>query len=127
MTRETRKWVRKAESDFRQAKLAAGAKPPIHDGTCFHCQQCAEKYAKAFLQEAGVAVPRTHDLVKLLAIALPHDSTLRPLKRGMAYLTDFAVDVRYPEADPTARQARSSLRWMERVREEIRTRLGLKN
>ena len=40
----------------------------------------------------------------------------------MTYLTDFAVDVRYPGADPTGRQARSSFRWMERVRKEIRTR-----
>jgi HEPN domain-containing protein len=30
---------------------------------CFHCQHAAEKYLKALLQEGGLVVPRTHDLV----------------------------------------------------------------
>jgi HEPN domain-containing protein len=39
MKRTTRAWVR-------------------HDGVCFHCQQCAEKYLKGLLEEHGHAVPK---------------------------------------------------------------------
>lgn len=37
-----------------------------YDGICFHAQQCAEKYLKAVLAEAGLPVVKTHDLTALL-------------------------------------------------------------
>jgi hypothetical protein len=64
------------------------------------------------------------DLLKLL---LPHDATLRPLHRGLNFLSQFAVDYRYPDANATRRQAQSAVRWAERVRVEVRTRLRLKS
>ena len=44
-----------AEADLRGARNLAQAKPPLHDLVCFHCQQCAEKYLKALLEELGIA------------------------------------------------------------------------
>ena len=126
MTEETDRWVRKAEADLRMAKALREKKPPLHDGVCFHGQQSAEKYVKAFLQETGVPVPRTHDLEKLHELAVPHDATLKSLLRGLRFLTVFAVEYRYPDADATARQAKSALRWAARVRLEIRKRLKLR-
>jgi HEPN domain-containing protein len=43
----------------------------FHDHACFHCQQSAEKYLKARLEEAGIMSPRTHDLKNLLPLLLP--------------------------------------------------------
>jgi HEPN domain-containing protein len=68
----TREWVRCAEEDFdvaaallrRRTKTAANS-------IGFHAQQCVEKYFKARLEEAGLNVPRTHDLVALLQLLLP--------------------------------------------------------
>ena len=34
---------------------------------CFHCQQAAEKYLKAFLVQRGLKPERTHDLAHLVA------------------------------------------------------------
>jgi HEPN domain-containing protein len=63
MTLLTDEWVKKGENDFNIALLLLRArKTPDYDGACFHAQQCAEKYLKARLQEAGIAFPRTHDL-----------------------------------------------------------------
>ena len=62
MKRETAKWVRKAEQDWEVAHKLAGETPPPRDIVCFHCQQAAEKYLKALLQESGLVVPKTHDL-----------------------------------------------------------------
>jgi len=59
MKRLTAEWVRKAETDFLAAAALADASPPLHDAVCFHCQQCAEKYLKALLQESAAPVPRT--------------------------------------------------------------------
>jgi HEPN domain-containing protein len=93
---------------------------------CFHCQQAAEKYLKALLQEQGVPVPRTHDLGDLLDLLLPYDAALRPLRRGLVFLTQFAVDYQYPGENATKRQTDSAIRWAERTRLAVRTRLGLR-
>ncbi len=99
--------------------------PPLHDAVCFHCQQCSEKYLKGHLEELGLAVPKTHDLDRLSMILLPHHPSLRRLRRGLIFLTDFAVDTRYPGNSARKRQAEAALRWAERVRQEARSLLGL--
>ena len=46
----TAEWVSKGNNDFEVAWLARHrADVPIPDAICFHSQQCAEKYLKAFL------------------------------------------------------------------------------
>jgi HEPN domain-containing protein len=126
MKKATKKWVRKAEADLLAAKQLASAEHPFHDHICNNCQQSAEKYFKAFLHEIGVAFRRTHDLEELLDLTLPHDKTLARLRRGLAFLTEFAVDYRYPGQNATARKAKAGLRWAERVRTELRKRLKLR-
>jgi HEPN domain-containing protein len=96
--------VRKAEADHLAIRRSSRGKPPLHDIVCFHCQQCAEKYLKALLEELGTAVPKTHDLDDLLGLLAPHHPVLRALRRGLKFLTDFAVDTRYPGANATKRQ-----------------------
>ena len=55
MTVQTEQWVRKAEADFDVVLLLRRSrKPSRFDAIRFHCQQCAEKYLKAVLQELGV-------------------------------------------------------------------------
>lgn len=83
-----------------------------------------EKYLKSLLQEAGAVVPRTHNLEDLWHLLLPHDATLRPLRRPLVSLSRFAVDYRYPGMSASRRDAQSSLRMAERVRKELRQRLG---
>jgi HEPN domain-containing protein len=92
---------------------------------CFHCQQAVEKYLKAYLYELGASVPKTHDLDGLLVLLLPHDPTLKPLRRAVDSLTTYAVEYRYPIARASVQQMRSALRVAERVRKKIRSCLGL--
>jgi HEPN domain-containing protein len=118
--------VRKAEGDYVQATQNYNSDKPVYDGVCFHCQQCAEKYLKALLQELGLAVTRTHDLEALRVQLLPHHPSLRSLRRGMEFLTDYAVDVRYPGKRARKRQATAALRWAGRVRTGARALLGIR-
>ncbi|MBV9124496.1 MAG: HEPN domain-containing protein [Planctomycetes bacterium] len=126
MKKLTAPWVRKAESDLAAARRLARGRPPFHDQVCFHCQQGAEKYFKALLQEVGLAVPKIHDLSALLSFLLPRDPSLTGLHRGLDRLTQYAVDYRYPGFHADARKARTALRLAEHIRSEIRQRLGLK-
>ena len=125
MKRHTAPWVLKAEEDIEVARSLAAEAKPKRDAACFHCQQSAEKYLKALLQELGLAIPKTHNLNDLLDLLLPHDVTLAPLRRGLKSLIRYAVEYRYPGERATTRQMQSALRVAERVRMEIRTRLGL--
>ena len=125
MKRHTAQWVLKAEEDMEAARSLAALARPKRDAACFHCQQSAEKYLKALLQELGLAVPRTHNLNDLLNRLLPHDATLAPLRRGLKGLTRHAVDYRYPGLRARTREMQTALRIAERVRAELRTRLGL--
>jgi len=52
--------IDKAEGDFIAAlTLYRARKHPNYDTACYHTQQCAEKYLKARLEEAGQPIPRT--------------------------------------------------------------------
>lgn len=117
--------MRKAESDLRLASRIARGVEPFHNQQCFHCQQSAEKYLKALLEETGLAIPRTHLLKDLLALLLPHHPALGVLRRGLTFLTRFAVATRYPGDNATKRQAAAALRWAGDVRQGCRKILGL--
>src|SRR5258706_13201012 len=66
--------IDKAEGDFATAQVPYRTrKRPNHDAVCFHAQHCAEKYLKARLEEAGVLIPRTHNLHAMLTLLLPID------------------------------------------------------
>jgi hypothetical protein len=52
---------------------------------------------------------------------------LRPLRRGLLFLSVFAVDVRYPGINASKRQAAAALRWAVRVRTAARALLGSRN
>ena len=125
MKPSTVEWVRKAEADRTAARRSARGKALLHDIVCFHCQQCAEKYLKALLEELGIFVTKTHNLRILLGHLLGNHPSLRSLKRGMTFLSRFAVDTRYPGEDATRRQAQAAIRWMERLRKEARQLLGI--
>ena len=125
MKRETARWVRKAEADLEGAKELAHAARPYHDLICFHCQQSAEKYLKALLIESGLPFPKTHRLEDLLLLLVPHDASLKKLRRTLVTLARYAVGYRYPDGNATKREAVTALAQATRVRGQIRIRLGL--
>ena len=126
MKKLTAEWVRKAEADFAAARQLADAAAPVNDPLCFHCQQTAEKYLKALLQELGIPIPKTHDLDVLLNLLLPQQPAMASLRRILNILTQYAVEYRYPGMHATSRQAAAALRHGQRIREQVRRMLGLR-
>jgi HEPN domain-containing protein len=125
MNKLTVEWVKKAEDDLAAAQKLAAGRAKFHDQVCFHAQQSADKYLKALLQELGIVFPRTHDILLLVDLLIPHDKSLRRLRRGAKTLTRYAVDYRYPGLTTNARQARRALARATVFQDEIRKRLGL--
>ena len=93
----TAEWVEKAEDDFASVNRELRArKRPNLDGSCFHAQQCAEKYLKAILVESGVSFPRTHNLLDLMNLLAVSDPTWLLFQPDLRDLALFAVAIRYP-------------------------------
>jgi HEPN domain-containing protein len=126
MKPQTAEWVQKAEGDWNAARQLNRVRiDPNYDSVCFHCQQSVEKYLKARLEEAGVNVPKTHDLIKLLGLAIkvePQWVALHPL---IATLNPYAVGYRYPGLSATKADAKTALKDCKEVRRVIRTAFGL--
>jgi HEPN domain-containing protein len=122
----TREWISKAEGDWNSAGVLFRArKHPNYDGTCFHTQQCAEKYVKARLEEAGITFGKTHDLEKLLSLALTVEPRWSVLRQDLIFLTDFAVEYRYPGSSATKAEAKEAIKRCGNVRSVIRKAFGL--
>jgi HEPN domain-containing protein len=73
----------------------------------------AEKYLKAILEELGLSIPKTHQLDDVLQLLLPSHPTLKALRRGLIFLTNFAVETRYPGETASKRQAQAAWRWAD--------------
>lgn len=76
------------------------------------------------MEEIGLAIPKIHDLKALSGSLTPHHPTLKSLRRGLVFLSDFAVENRYPGADATKRQAIAAVRWAGKVREQGASLIG---
>ena len=126
MTAMTKEWVQKAEADYDVVLLLRRSrKSSRYDAIRFHCQQCAEKYLKAVLQESDRRIPRTHDLTELLHLVLPVEPTWLRLIPELKLLSKGAVEFRYPGKWASSADARKSFKTCEEVRSLARRRLGL--
>jgi len=100
MKKETSLWIAKAEQDFKTVDILLQSNEGPPGIICFHCQQSAEKYIKAFLIEKNVEFPRTHDLLLLIEkYLLPVYEVVREIIPAATDLTDFATSTRYPDSE----------------------------
>jgi HEPN domain-containing protein len=119
-------WVEKAEGDYRGAvALNRRRKQPLPDLVCYHCQQSAEKYLKAYLVMQGVTPPRTHNLLDLLADCEIYDSTLSSQFPLVVSLDPFSVQFHYPGSSATVANAQNAVLTLRRLRKVLRKKLGL--
>jgi len=124
----TAEWVDKAEGDFHSCLREVRARRyPNPDSACFHAQQCVEKYLKSRLQEAGLAFPKTHDLLDLLKRVLAVEPAWTALNLQLTQLVSYAVVFRYPGISASKADARKALASCRVVRRAVRQSLGFKD
>ncbi len=121
MKKLTAEWVRKAEEDYQVAVKTHRGGGSFPNAVCFHCEQAAEKY---LMEECGLKVPKSHQLDTLHTLLLPHYAPL-PFRRGLVFLTRFAVETRYPGDQASKREAQAAIRWAGKARAAARSLLGL--
>jgi HEPN domain-containing protein len=97
MSEAANRWLAFAREDLRMAELALAE--GIHNQVCFHAQQCAENAIKAWLEQHGQVIPRTHRMADLVAL-VPH-ALLAGLAGGLLLLDRFYIPTRYPDALPS--------------------------
>ena len=123
----TAEWVAKAEGDFASARRELRARrDPNYDSACIHAQQTAEKYLKAFLQEQGATMPRTHNLIELLRLCSPIEPLFHSQQSDLILIDRYAVSYRYPGDSADKEEARQAVRATSSVRAFILGMLGLK-
>lgn len=116
-----RQWSMKAEEDFNAAKSLITYGQAFLSTVCFHSQQAAEKYLKAFLTYHQVEFPKTHDIDELLDLVARVDNDLSESLRDVIVLTNYGVDVRYPGdfPDVTSNAAQQAIAMAEKVRRSV--------
>ncbi len=119
-------WVEYAEEDLIMAKSALRRKKPLIIPSCFHSQQCAEKYLKAILVSQDVEFPKTHDLLILDTLCIGAGILTGFTREDLGRLSGYAVHTRYSGNQPTPEEAQDALEITMNVRRFARTFLGLK-
>lgn len=126
MNELTAEWIDKAEGDYATAGREFRArKNPNYDAVCFHAQQAAEKYLKAYLQERAMVFPRIHNLIQLLELCLPLDTGFEFQRNLLIRLDRYSVRFRYPGESADKDEARAAFETIRMVRRFMRTKLGL--
>ncbi len=122
---EVNEWIAKAETDYKAAvDLARRRKDPLPGVVCFHCQQCAEKYLKAFLISREVPFPKVHDLIALKGLCVEEEGVFELVHDLLEALEGYDVAIRYPGEAATVEDARTAVAAMKKVRKFVRARLG---
>jgi HEPN domain-containing protein len=120
-------WVSYAEEDLIMAKSALRRRSkPLTISSCFHSQQCAEKYLKAMLVAKDVEFPKTHDLLILDMLCANSGIISGFTKEDLGRLSGYAVRTRYPGNQPAPEEAQEALEIAITIRKFARTFLGVK-
>jgi len=118
-----RGWLRKAESDLANAEMCLSAGLSL-DTACFHAQQAAEKWIKAYLTAYEVDFPFIHNLEKLIELCAQRDPSFVDLEAAGQELTPYAVALRYDvEFWPAPEIAQQAVDAAVAIRDFIMTRL----
>ena len=116
----------KAEDDYRAAvDLNRRRKAPVPDIVCYHCQQSAEKYLKAYLVQCNQVPPWIHDLRRLVDLCAFHDASLTAFLPLAQLLNPYGTVIRYPSLAATQVDAQDAMKALRRVRKVLRKKLGL--
>jgi HEPN domain-containing protein len=122
----TREWLDKASADLATARRELRARSsPNYDAVCFHAQQSVEKALKATLQENDVNIPKTHQLMDLLALCAKVESFFLMLQPDLMRLEGYAVIFRYPGQSASKMEAKAAFKAAELAFTSIRDRLGV--
>lgn len=119
-------WIQKADEDLLYASASLEDNLPYFSQICYHFQQSAEKYLKAYIVAFELEFKETHNLLILLKICAQHDLTFNQLQEECESLSRYYIETRYPVHWPThhtkdaAEQAKQAA---ERIRDFVKSKI----
>ena len=120
----SREWASKAEEDYQAALLLSRKrKHPLLNAVCFHGQQAAEKYLKAYLTLKKISFPKTHDLILLKNSCTKREGDFELLSDLVISLNPYSVEFRYPGEQATRRDAKRASLAVKEIREFVLRKL----
>ena len=124
-------WYTYADRDLATAEYLCGMYPQPLEIICYHCQQAAEKYLKAYLVfREGQEPPKTHDLTLLSIECSKTESRFENVGRACEMLTRYGVLPRYPtEIEVFENDMQKALEYARQIRDveplaELRLRIS---
>lgn len=116
--------MKKADRDLEVAERELKITDPLTDIICFHAQQSAEKYMKAYLIFLDIEFQKTHDVEDLVAVAGKKDPSVLEFKDIGAELSAFAVEARYPEfEEPSLEDTKNAVEIAKKFKNYIKDRI----
>ncbi|MGO9119572.1 MAG: HEPN domain-containing protein [Desulfomonilaceae bacterium] len=94
-------WLKQADDDFHFAESNLDGGSEFYAQICFHFQQAAEKYLKAYIIGKGLAFEKVHDLVHLVKPCSTFEPAFAKLKEECVFLNAAYIETRYPVHWPT--------------------------
>lgn len=118
--KEFEKWIQKAESDLKIIEKDIVTDSPVTDVLCFHCQQAAEKYLKAYLVYRNQTPEKTHLIERLIEKCMKFDKEFEKLSDTVV-LTTYSVELRYPDDMyfPTLTETKKALSLAKKVKKFV--------
>ena len=120
-----KEWIEKAEEDFGFASTVI-EDTDYFAQICFHFNQSAEKYLKAFIIANGLEFRKIHDLHLLLKQCKTKDPSFAQLDDDCEYLATFYIETRYPVHWPTIfskEETEKAYRAAKNIRNFLRKKL----
>lgn len=113
---EVQRWINKAKSDLRVARMAFNDSVPEYSLACYLSQQCAEKSLKALLIWLDVRFLYKHQLDYLVEL-LPPDYQRLFEEMDIEWLSDWVTEGRYPGDYPEATRddAQKAINMAEKI------------
>lgn len=118
-------WLDKAEKDLLSAEHELTFPDAVTETICFHCQQAVEKFLKAYLIHLNISFSKTHEIGELITQCESKDKEIAQLKDEADQLTDYAVEIRYPDYsfEPPLEEAKKSVQVAKKIKEYINNRI----
>lgn len=88
-------WLSRAAQDLGAARILARAPESYLGVALYHCQQAAEKAVKGFLVFHDQRPQKTHDIKRLVDMALPFEGGFFAWITAAEQLTPYATQFRY--------------------------------
>ena len=120
-------WLESADKEFDYSSSDLEDKnQDFFAPTCFHFQQAAEKYLKAYILAASAKFRKVHNLIELLHICAHKEQSFIELKDDAAVLNPFYTETRYPVHWPinfTREDAQKARQAAENIAKFVRDKL----